>query len=85
MHVHPENYLDMFKPPYEVLTQCHEVLLGDPKTKMWEMKRWCREQDLSLIWWELRDVSDHSYTYDEIAAFYFIDEQDATIFTLKFK
>jgi hypothetical protein len=73
------------KPPDELLSKCHEVLLGDPKTKMFEMKRWCFEQDLSLVWWELRDVSDHSYVHDEIAAFYFIDEPDATVFTLKYK
>lgn len=85
MHYTPENYLDMFKPPPEVLAKCHEVLIGDPKTQMWAMKRWCREQDLSLIWWEHTDVTDHSYTYDVIAAFYFIDEQDATVFTLKYK
>jgi hypothetical protein len=60
------------------------VLLGDPKTVMWKMKKFCRESDLSLVWSEINDVSDHSYVYDMIAAFYFIDEQDAIMFRLKY-
>jgi hypothetical protein len=85
MQYTPNNYLDMFKPPPEVLKQCHEVLLGDPKELMWKMKKFCRDSDLSLIWSELTDVTDHSYTYDMIVAFYFIDEQDAIMFSLKYK
>jgi hypothetical protein len=52
---------------------------------MWKMKRWCRENDLSLVWTELRDTTDVSSQFDECAAFYFIDPADATAFTLKFK
>jgi hypothetical protein len=85
MHYNPNNYLDMFKPPPDLLAKCHEVLIGDPREFMWKMKKFCMDSDLSLVWWELNDVSDSSYTYDAIAAFYFIDEADATIFSLKFK
>ena len=52
---------------------------------MWRMKKWCRENDLSLLWSEMLDTSDASYVHDYIAAFWFIEERDATMFTLKFK
>jgi hypothetical protein len=73
------------RPPDDLLAKCHEVLIGDPAFVMWRMKKFCRESDLSLVWSELVEVADHSYTYDQIAAFYFIDEQDAIIFSLKYK
>lgn len=72
-------------PPQDALDRCYQVLLADPKTPMWQMKKWCREQDLSLMWSELLDTSDASYVHDYIAAFWFIDEPDATMFSLKFK
>jgi hypothetical protein len=52
---------------------------------MWAMKKWCREQNLSLMWSELVETNDVSAYFDEVAAFYFIDPADATLFTLKFK
>jgi hypothetical protein len=52
---------------------------------MWQMKRYCREQNLSLVWSELVETSDVSAFFDEACAFYFIDPADATLFTLKFK
>ena len=82
MHV---NNFSLPKPPYEVMSQCTEVLIGDPTVHIKKMRNWCYENDLLLVWWELRDVSDHSYIHDEIAAFYFGREEDATMFTLKFK
>jgi hypothetical protein len=81
MHV---NNIDL-TPPQEALDQCHQVLITDPETTMWKMKRWCREQELSLMWSEMLDTSDTSYEHDYIAAFWFIEEKDATVFTLKFK
>lgn len=73
-------------PPKEILDKCHQVLITDPAFRLWQMKRWCREQDLSLVYSELVGTEDVSgCPYDEIAAFYFIDEKDATAFTLKFK
>jgi hypothetical protein len=72
-------------PPKEVLDRCHQVLVGDPAFCMWQMKRWCREQNLSLIYSEIVETADASAVFDEVAAFYFIDGKDATAFTLKFK
>ena len=72
-------------PPKEVLDQCHQVLIGDPAFLMWQMKRWCREQDLSLVYSETVETADVSAMFDEVAAFYFIDGKDATMFSLKFK
>lgn len=72
-------------PPKEVLDKCHQVLIGDPAFLMWKMKRWCREQNLSLIYSELVETADVSAVFDEVAAFYFIDARDATMFSLKFK
>jgi len=51
---------------------------------MWQMKRWCNANELSLVWSEIVDVSDHRYVYDEMAAFYFTEAADATLFSLKF-
>ena len=73
------------RPPQDLLDQCHRVELQDPKAKFWQMKRWCREQHLSLVWSDAWDLSDFSATYDTGYEFYFIDDKDATIFTLKFK
>jgi hypothetical protein len=73
------------KPPDDLLAKCHRVLIGDPKTPYWRMKKYCRELDLSLVWNELIDTSDVSYEYDSVAAFYFIDEPDAVMFSLKYK
>lgn len=78
------NNVDL-TPPQAVLDRCHKVLIGDPAFVMWRMKKWCREQELSLLWTELVDTSDADYNYDHVAAFYFIDAADATAFTLKFK
>jgi hypothetical protein len=72
-------------PPKEVLDRCHQVLVGDPAFRLWQMKRWCREQNLSLIYSEIVETADVSAMFDEVAAFYFIDGKDATIFSLKFK
>jgi hypothetical protein len=68
-----------------MLSQCHQVLIGDPAFRMWQMKRYCRDNNLSLVWSELVETSDVSVYFDEVSAFYFIDPADATLFTLKFK
>ena len=82
MHV---NYYELPRPPEQALAQCHAVYINDPAFRMWAMKKWCREQKLSLMWSELVDTTDVSAYFDEAAAFYFIDPADATFFTLKFK
>ena len=79
------NNFELPRPPEEVLDRCHEVTIGDPAFRMWQMKRYCREQNLSLVWSELVETSDVSAFFDEACAFYFIDPADATVFTLKFK
>jgi hypothetical protein len=73
------------RPTEEVLNQCHEVLVNDPAFRMWKMRKYCQEQNLSLIWSELVDTSDVSAYFDEAASFYFIDPADATLFRLKYK
>jgi len=72
-------------PPKDVLDQCHQVLIGDPAFKMWQMKRWCREQDLSLVYNEIVETADVSGEFDHVAAFYFGEARDATMFSLRFK
>jgi len=82
MHV---NNFTLPRPSDQALAQCHEVIINDPAFRMWAMKKWCREQNLSLMWSELVETNDVSAYFDEVAAFYFIDPADATLFTLKFK
>lgn len=73
------------RPTEEVLDRCHLVVVNDPAFRMWAMKKFCREQNLSLVWSELVDTTDVSAVFDEAAAFYFIDPADATLFRLKYK
>jgi len=83
MHV---NNWTVPTPSQEVLDKCHQVFVSDPVTPMWQMRKFCRSSDLSLVWSELVDTSDVSGSiHDEIAAFYFIEEKDATLFSLKYK
>ena len=73
------------RPPEGALDQCQLVVVNDPAFRMWAMKKYCRDQNLSLVWSELVETSDVSAYFDEAAAFYFIDPADATLFRLKFK
>jgi hypothetical protein len=82
--MHVNNY-ELSRPPEEVLAQCQEVIVHDPAFRMWAMKKYCRENNLSLVWTELVDTTDVSAYFDEAAAFYFIDPADATLFRLKYK
>jgi hypothetical protein len=79
------NNYTLPRPAESVLDQCHLIVVNDPVFRMWAMKKWCREQNLSLVWSELVETSDVSAYFDEAAAFYFIDPADATLFSLKFK
>jgi predicted solute-binding protein len=78
------DYLKNLRPTEQVLEQCHQVFIGDPAFRMWRMKQYCREQNLSLLWSELVETSDVSAFFDEVSAFYFIEAKDATLFRLKF-
>ena len=79
------NNYTLPRPPQNLLDQCTEVIIGDPAFRMWAMKKYCWENKLSLVWSELIETADVSSQFDEVAVFYFIDAQDATVFTLKFK
>ena len=82
--MHVNNYT-IPRPADKVLDQCHAVYIRDPAFRMRQMKQYCREQNLSLVWSELVDTTDVSAYFDESAAFYFIDPADATLFSLKYK
>jgi len=82
--MHVNNYT-LPRPEESVLDRCHAVYINDPAFRMWAMKKFCRENNLSLMWSELVETSDVSAYFDEAAAFYFIDPADATLFRLKFK
>ena len=82
MHV---NNWTLPRPPDDILDCCYQVTIGDPAFRMWQMKQFCREKDLSLVWSELVETSDVSAFFDEACAFYFIEARDATMFSLKFK
>jgi len=73
------------RPAESVLDQCQLVVVNDPAFRMWAMKKFCRENNLSLVWAELVETSDVSAYFDEAAAFYFVDPADATLFRLKYK
>jgi len=79
------NNYELSRPPDRALNQCHAVYINDPAFRMWAMKKFCREHNLSLMWSELVETSDVSEYFDEACAFYFIDPADATLFSLKFK
>jgi hypothetical protein len=79
-----------FKPPDDVLSQCYQVLITDNDATaagepFWKIKKWCLAHCKSYVWFDITDVSDNSYLWDEIAAFYFTDERDVMMFTLKYK
>lgn len=82
--MHVNNYT-LPRPAESVLDQCQLVVINDPAFRMWAMKKFCREQNLSLVWSELVETSDVSAYFDEAAAFYFVDPADATLFRLKYK
>jgi hypothetical protein len=67
------NNYTLPRPAESVRDQCHLIVVNDPAFRMWAMKKFCREQNLSLVWSELVDTTDVSAVFDEAAAFYFID------------
>jgi len=72
-----------FEPPREILDQCVQVLLPDRDTGLKHIRDWCYQNCESFVWNELVDTSDVSYQYDSVAAFYFYQESDATLFRLR--
>jgi hypothetical protein len=83
--INPEYLHKIVRPDDTLLDQCHEVLICDPKFRQREMRAWCFENQLSLVWSQVVETMDVSPTHDHIAGFYFIDAKDATLFSLKFK
>jgi hypothetical protein len=79
------DHIKSLRPTETVLGQCHLVTIADPAFRMREIKTWCWENRLSLLWSELIDTSDVDYNYDHVAGFWFIDARDATAFTLRYK
>ena len=79
------NHYTLPRPEESVLDQCQMVVVNDPAFRMWAMKKYCIENNLSMVWSELVDTTDVSAYFDEAAAFYFVDPADATLFRLKFK
>ena len=79
------DYITNLRPTDAELGQYHLVTIADPAFGMRAMKTWCWENNLSLMWSELVDTTDVDYTYDHVSGFWFIDQKDATVFTLKFK
>ena len=89
MFVYSEEWTK-FKPPDDVLQQCHQVLITDNDAKavgepFWKIKKWCQANCKSFVWFDVTDVSDASYHWDEIGAYYFTDEKDVLMFTMKYK
>lgn len=72
-----------FRPEDSVLDACHTVTVTDPPVGMREMKQWCWDSRLELIWAELMDAVGINYHYDSVAVFYFGRGQDATLFRLR--
>lgn len=79
------NNWNLPEPPKKVLDKLHQVLIGNPAFKMWRMKRWCREQNLSLVYSEIVETADVGAEFDHVAAFYFDKARDATMFSLRYK
>ena len=75
------------KPPEELMAQAIKIHISDPKDKHGvggrEIKNWARAHCKTFFWYDVTDVSDASYTTDEIHCYYFINEQDVTLFTLR--
>lgn len=78
-------------PPEQLLNQCQQVLVTDDDiekkhyTTPWAVRRWAQENCKSFVWMHEQDVSDASYQWDYIYAFYFYEEKDANWFQLKWK
>jgi hypothetical protein len=89
MYAYSEEW-KKFKPTDDVLERCHQVLITDNDAEaagepFWKIKKWCLAHCKSYVWFDVTDVSDASGLWDEIAAYWFHDEKDAVMFTLKYK
>ena len=65
-----------------LITDNDATAAGEP---FWKIKKWCLAHCQSYVWFDVTDVSDVGYQWDEIAAYYFHNERDALMFKLKYK
>jgi hypothetical protein len=75
------------KPPEELMAKAIRMMVADPKDTYGvtgrNIKNWAQANCKTFFWYDVTDVSDASYTMDEIHCYYFIDERDVTLFTLR--
>ena len=82
---------EQLSPPEQLLNRCQQVLLTDNDiekkhgTTTWAVKCWAQKNCKSFIWMHEQDVTDVSYQWDYIYAFYFHEEKDANWFQLRWK
>lgn len=73
-------------PEYLTLSKQYSVRIGDPTiSEIIRMLNFIVDAELSFVSVKDIDVSDVSMTYDIIRRYTFAKEEDAMIFTLKFK
>jgi hypothetical protein len=76
-----------YKPPENLLGQAIIIHISDPKdqhgVRGLDIKRWAQANCKTFFWYDVTDISDASLTTDEIHTYYFIDEKDVTLFTLR--
>lgn len=70
------------------LDDCIEVLMSDvamakAQTFPHALKDWCRHNTRTFIWMDEVETADVSVLYDYVYAFYFVDEEDANWFKLR--
>ena len=75
------------KPPEDLMSRAIKIMITDPKdhhgVRGLDIKRWAQANCKTFFWYDVTDVSDVSYTQDEIHCYYFIDERDVTLFMLR--
>ena len=74
--------------PHPDISNCIEILISDDKleefgTTPHALKQWCQHNTRSFVWMDEVDTSDVSVLYDSVYAFYFVDQQDANWFSLR--
>ena len=74
------------KHRYRISSEQHMVHIGDPTTSdLVAMMHFIEDAGLNLVSVEDLDVSDVTMQYDILRIYTFAKEEDAMIFTLKFK
>lgn len=74
------------KPKYRISAEQYVVHINDPTIRdICNMLDFIKDSGLSFISVEDIDVSDVSVMWDWMRTYYFVKEEDALIFALKFK